>query len=286
MVAATVARDVCRDLGKELVLLHISYMNRAECEDECNLVCWWGQRLGVPVYIRRITEIQRIRQAGLRTVYEEVTRRIRFAFYRWFACPVILGHNLDDCYENVFSNLSKRIHLDNLYGMSQVGYEQEVTILRPLLSMPKARIVAYADAAGIPHLYDSTPTWSRRGQMRDRLIPGIREFDVGILEGLQAVVERTRFLEAQWSQAFDQWCRKLEVDAGQVALPRDAFLESNRGEVQFWVRLFQWLGWPRPSNKSLGNFIDMLGRREGRCNLNGVVYATISNIDIQLLSAG
>jgi tRNA(Ile)-lysidine synthase TilS/MesJ len=277
---------VCKSLGKELVLLHISYMNRPECEDECNLVRWWGQRLGVPVYIRRIKEIQRVRQSGLRTVYEEVTRRIRFAFYRWFDCPVILGHNLDDCYENVFSNLSKRIHLDNLYGMRDVGEEQGVVVLRPLLGIPKTAIVAYADAGGIPHLYDSTPAWSRRGQMRDRLIPGIREFDVGILEGLRAVVERTQFLEAQWSQAFDRWCRELvakQVVAGQVVLPRDAFLESNRGEVQFWVRLFQWLGWPRPSNKSLGNFMDMLDRREGRCNLSGTMYATISNTNVQII---
>jgi tRNA(Ile)-lysidine synthetase-like protein len=268
MVAATVARDVCKELGKELVLLHISYRNRAECEDECNLLRWWSQQLGVPLYIRRIAEIQRVRQSGLRTVYEEVTRRIRFAFYRWFACPVILGHNLDDCYENVFANLAKQIHLDNLYGMRDVGEEQDVVVLRPFLDIAKADIVTYADSAGIPHLYDSTPAWSRRGQMRDRLIPGIREFDVGILEGLRAVVARTRFLESQWEQAFERWI--VGIPQGDcIELPRDEFLESNKGEAQFWVRLYQRIGWPRPSNKSLRNCMEMLNRRvEGVCTVS------------------
>ncbi len=288
MVAATVARDVCRQVGKELVLLHISYRNRPECEDECNLVRWWGQRLGVPVYIRRITEIQRVRQSGLRTVYEEVTRRIRFAFYKWFECPVILGHNLDDCYENIFSNLAKQIHLDNLYGMRDVGEEQGVVILRPLLEIPKSAIVNYADCMGVPHLYDSTPAWSRRGQMRDKLIPGIREFDVGILEGLRAVVERTRFLEAQWEQAFERWvvgCAGCAGCADYVAkLPRDEFLESNKGEFQFWVRFYQRLGIPRPSNKSIRNCMEMLERRcEGICTLSQDIHMQIGKEALVLI---
>ena len=293
MVAATVAAALCKKRGTQLVLLHISYRNRPECEDECNLLRWWSQQLGVPLYIRRITEIQRVRNSGLRTVYEEVTRRIRFAFYRHFGCPVILGHNLDDCYENVFSNLSKRIHMENLFGMTATGQEQGVTVLRPLLDIPKTVLVAYADQEGIPHLYDSTPAWSRRGQMRDRLIPGIREFDVGILEGLREMVARSRFLEAQWEQSFQRWCGELRRDVGGaglsdsvsagVELPKDAFLLSNWQELHFWVRLFQFLEWPRPSNKSLRNCMDMLQMRvEGKCNLSGEIQMKLGTTTLVL----
>ncbi len=289
MVAATVAAALCKKRGTQLVLLHISYRNRPECEDECNLLRWWSQQLGVPLYIRRITEIQRVRNSVLRTVYEDVTRRIRFAFYRHFGCPVILGHNLDDCYENVFSNLSKRIHMENLFGMTATGQEQGVTVLRPLLDIPKSVLIAYADKQGIPHLYDSTPAWSRRGQMRDRLIPGIREFDVGILEGLREMVARSRFLEAQWEQSFRRWCGELRRDVGcdgsdgGVELPKDAFLLSNWQELHFWVRIFQFLGWPRPSNKSLRNCMDMLQRRtEGKCNLGSNMQLRIGTTTLVL----
>jgi tRNA(Ile)-lysidine synthetase-like protein len=261
MVAAWIAAAACKAVGKELVLLHISYMNRAECEDECQLLRWYSQRLGAPLYIRRITEIQRIRASGLRAVYEDVTRRIRFAFYRHFACPVILGHNQDDCMENVFRNLSQRIHMDNLFGMSAIGEEQGVTVLRPMLGIPKAVLVAFADREGIPHLYDSTPAWSQRGRMRDTLIPSIRAFDAGILGGLLEMVERSRFLEEQWSLGVSEWLRGI---VGNV-VQRDAFLESNRCQAEFWVRVFRHTGF-RPSNKSIRNFMDMLEKgHEGRC---------------------
>jgi tRNA(Ile)-lysidine synthase TilS/MesJ len=301
MVAAWVAAEECKAMGKELILLHISYNNRPECEDECNLVRWFGGRLGVPVYIRRITEIQRIRASGLRAVYEDVTRRIRFAFYRHFSCangqnivlpnckassdgaapslvgcPVILGHNQDDCLENVFRNLSQRIHFDNLFGMSAVGEEQGVVILRPFLAVPKRDILAYADCNGIPHLYDSTPAWSQRGKMRDQLIPGIRSFDEGILGGLLEMVERSRFLEAQWSLGLSKWLSEI----GTV-LPRDAFLESNRGQAEFWVRVFMHVGF-RPSNKSIRNFMAMLDTGCSRVNLNGEWIARISADSIVL----
>ncbi len=274
MVAAWVAKEVCKEDGKELVLLHIAYNNRPCCPDECNLLRWYSQTLGVPLYIRQITEMQRVRTSGLRAVYEEATRKIRFAFYKWFGCPVVLGHNLDDCFENVFQNLSKQIHFENLFGMKEVGCEQEVMILRPFLRIPKRFLVAFADQQGIPHLYDSTPAWSRRGQMRDQLIPGIQQFDPQILTGLQAFVDRTRFLEDQWSKSMERWCRGLRYTSDLLEIPMDEFLQSNKGEMQFWIRIFQTTEWPRPSNKSLHNFMDMLGRRsEGRCNLNGSLVA-------------
>ncbi len=44
--------------------------------------------------------------------------------------------------------------------------------------------------------------------MRDLLIPGIQQFDLGILVGLKAFVERTQFLEDQWFKNMDRWCRQ------------------------------------------------------------------------------
>lgn len=280
MVVAWIAQKACAALGKELVLLHISYRNRPECEDECRLLSWYSQRLGVPLYVRRITEIQRIRASGLRAVYEEVTRRIRFAFYRHFDCPVILGHNQDDCLENVFRNLSQRSHLDNLFGMSACSEEQGVVVVRPLLQVPKRDILAFADQAGIPHLYDSTPAWSQRGKMRDQLLPSIRTFDAGILGGLLEMVERSRFLEAQWSLRLQDWLRTVGKE-----LPRDAFLESNRGQPEFWNRVFTTRGF-RASNKSIRNFMDMLDRGHvGKCNLTGAWVAKISAESIVFMTS-
>jgi tRNA(Ile)-lysidine synthase TilS/MesJ len=229
--------------------------------------------------------MKRCRTTELRTIYEDVTRRIRFSFYTWFQCPVILGHNQDDCYENAFRNLARQVHFENLFGMSAIGAEQGVTTLRPMLGVAKRDIRAFADATGIPHLVDSTPAWSQRGQMRDRLIPAIADFDPHILTGLSAFVERSQFLEAQWSSAFQTWITPLVVQEKRLRLPRDAFLESNCQSLNFWIQLWQKMALQaRPSNKSFRNFMEALGRnREHRCDMNARCMAHVDKDCIEFV---
>jgi tRNA(Ile)-lysidine synthetase-like protein len=280
MVAARIAKEVCG--GKSLRLLHIAYNNRDSCPDEINLLRDFSQRLGVPLHVLQITELKRCRSSEMRSLYEDVTRQMRFSFYRQFNCPVILGHNQDDCLENVFQNLSKQIHMENLFGMKQVGHEQGVTIVRPMLEIAKKDIVLYADHTGIPHLYDSTPAWSRRGQMRDRLLPGIHTFDPAILPGLVQFVKHAQFLQTQWTQSFATWMGGIVREKNTVQIPRDAFFVSNASSLAFWVQIWQSLNLPRPSNKSLQNFMGILQRgNAAQCILSGNIRATLDEQWIQ-----
>ncbi len=260
MVAAYIANEYCKVNNKELIILHINYNNRDCCEQECDLLRDYANKLQVPLYIRKITEIKRIRNSNLRTLYEEITRRIRFSFYSAFNCPIILGHNLDDCFENVFQNLSKHIHFDNLFGMKSISEEQGVTTLRPMLSIYKKDILQFADSSNIPHLCDSTPAWSRRGQMRDNLIPGIHEFDANILPGLEQYIKHTIFLEKQWENSFNNWLNPITKTekADSIVIPRDTFFETNNS-ANFWIKLWYRMGLSdRPSNKSFENLIEMI----------------------------
>ncbi len=280
MVAAHVAKKVTTELNKTLILLHINYNNRDTCEEECDLLRDYASIISTPLYIRKITEICRERNSNFRTLYEDVTRRIRFSFYSAFKCPVILGHNLDDCLENVFQNLSKQIHFDNLFGMKPKGEEQNVEILRPMIEISKRDILLYSDHTHIPHLYDSTPAWSRRGQMRDNLIPNITAFDPNILLGLQQFIKYSSFLDSQWQTSFKAWCDTIhQSDAKEVICPRNDFFEANYMNLNFWIKLWQNLSQSlcikdRPSNKSFTNLITMIQtpfkkcEPSRRCNMN------------------
>jgi tRNA(Ile)-lysidine synthetase-like protein len=261
MVAAYIAKDVCAHTNRSLILLHIAYNNRDCCPDEIALLRRFSKRLSVPLYVLDITELKRCRNSDMRSLYEDVTRQMRFSFYRYFGCPVILGHNLDDCFENVFQNLSKQIHSENLFGMSAISREQGVTIVRPMLEIAKKEIVLFADHSNIPHLYDSTPAWSRRGQMRDSLLPGIQSFDPAILPGLAQFARYTSFLEQQWSNSFHTWIQSVFVRADTVQIPRDTFFSTNYHMLNFWNRVWNHLKLSaRPSNKSFHNLIGMIER--------------------------
>lgn len=271
MVLSYITQRVCLEQGKQMILLHICYNNRECCSNEVQFLKEWANFLDVPLYIRTIDEIKRERSTQFRTMYEEVTRKIRFSFYKHFNCPVILGHNRDDTFENMFSNLSKCIHFDNLAGMSDISKEDDVYILRPFLSIDKYNLVAYADKLNIPHLYDSTPPWSRRGKTRDTLIPAINAFDPLILKGLEQFANYTRFLHSQWEHQFEKWnVENVKKKEKQLIINKDRYFNDNYTNISFWVRIWFDNDMPtRPSNKSFHNLIHNIDtQRVIKCDMN------------------
>ena len=97
---------------------------------------------------------------------------------------IALGHNRDDCIENIFSNIIRDQKYDNLLGMEFIGNEFDVNIIRPFLEIIKEDIYMIANKYNLPYLYDSTPSWSDRGKKRDKLIPFLNNFDNRIIPGL------------------------------------------------------------------------------------------------------
>lgn len=277
-----------------LSCVHISYGNRDECSKECEFLQWWCKNiLQCPLYIRIIDEIQRDRSSQLRSLYEDVTRRIRFDMYDYVCQQVsfpgtepyttninsyiVLGHNKDDCEENIFSNLSKNIHFDNLYGMKEDTVESSIQLWRPFLDIPKSQIYQCAEHKYIPYLADSTPPWSQRGKMRNQLIPQIESFNPQILPGLHNYIQHTNFLQRQWEKMFETWrdsvIQKPNIlyfatnvksdiphNPGNVIQTFDFFRE-NYMMPTFWVRL--WFSFDlshRPSNKSILNLIQYINQ--------------------------
>ena len=280
MVLSYICSKVCKKMNKQPILLHIMYNNRTCCEDEVELLKYWSEFIGAALYVRRIDEIQRDRSARFRTMYEDVTRRIRFSFYKWASCPILLGHNRDDTFENMFSNLAKGIHFDNLVGMNDIGIEDGVYILRPFLSINKKDIVNYADTLNIPHLYDSTPVWSRRGKTRDSLIPAINNFDPNILKGLEQFAQYTKFLYTQWEEQFERWNDfNVYNEDNNLTIKRDKYFNTNFHNISFWIRIWFENEMPtRPSNKSLKNLITNISNNKSkRCDMNKKYKCIISN---------
>ncbi len=163
-------------------------------------------------YVRKITEMKRTQDHD-RDLYEEFTRNIRFQCYKIVAphVPFILGHNRDDSLENVISNIKKERSYQNLFGMAPVGVEKDVTLLRPLLSVWKRDIIAFAQKYKIPFVYDSTPGWSERGQMRDVLFPFLNQFDSRILDGLFSLA--SNFKEIY--KVYDSSLPNIQFDSNQ-----------------------------------------------------------------------
>jgi tRNA(Ile)-lysidine synthetase-like protein len=178
-VDSIVALYILSKITDNLIAVHINYNNRKESQDELNFVNYYCNYLGVKLVYRTIKEIKRkdCLDNGLRDMYEEITKKIRYDMYNLLKdenkAYVLLGHNKDDCFENIITNITNKSCYDNLCGMETLKIIDNINFWRPMLNVKKKDIIAFANINNIPYLFDSTPKWSVRGKIRDNLRPVI-----------------------------------------------------------------------------------------------------------------
>ena len=189
-VDSIVALYILNKLSNNVLALHINYNNRDESLEELNYVNYFCYKLGIKLVYRTITEIKRADclNNGLRELYEDITKKIRFDMYRKLISDdentiVLLGHNKDDCFENIITNITNRNNYDNLCGMEILKKIDEINFWRPMLNVEKKDIIKFANINNIPYLCDSTPEWSVRGKIRDKLRHTLKNLNNNKLDG-------------------------------------------------------------------------------------------------------
>ena len=177
-----------------VIAVHINYNNRIETEEEVKFLIWICNKLKVKLYIRTINEIKRQYSIDndMREVYETYTKRVRFNSYRRVneienndnEPIVILGHNKDDCIENILTNIAYKNKYDNLNGIELNMNIDNINFYRPLIETPKKEIYEFANKQQLSYLKNSTPDWCQRGKIRTSVIPVLEKWDSRFLEGL------------------------------------------------------------------------------------------------------
>lgn len=165
--------------------VHINYMNREDTLREEEFVVAWCAKLGIECYVRRIEELRRneSRKYGLREIYESYTKNVRFASYHHVSplpnTYVVLGHNRDDGFENIITNIKSGKKWENLRGIELETLHGDGTmLLRPLYDTNKEAIFEFAHAHGIPYLKDTTVASCTRYKIRKQVAPVIKSFEV------------------------------------------------------------------------------------------------------------
>ena len=189
-------RDEC-NYPLKIVAIHIDYANRPESGAEAAYVSRYCKLLGIEYKCRRIDEVTR--GVTARDDYERIARAARYTMYRQTvkenlsddSCAelgVMLGHHRGDLRENVLSNSHKGCGPLDLSGMTAVSRNDGVVIYRPLLSLEKREIFDYAHSFGVPYFKDTTPHWSTRGKLRNKLLPLLQEiYGEGSMDNLSTL---------------------------------------------------------------------------------------------------
>lgn len=198
MVIASVLSHLKSSCGYDnltILAVHIDYANRPESGAEADYVRRYCEdQLGgnIEFSCRRIDEVTRGITA--RDDYERIAREIRYTSYREAVARtkdvmglvskeernqtivgVMLGHHRGDLRENVLSNAHKGCGPLDLSGMTAVSKNDGITLFRPLLPLEKSFVFDYAHKFGVPYYKDTTPHWSTRGKLRNKLLPLLEE---------------------------------------------------------------------------------------------------------------
>lgn len=239
----------------ELTAIHINYDNRKECDVEVAFIRHWCSLLKITLYIRKIDEIHRAEcmEHELRDVYETYTRQVRYASYKSLGSlpQVILGHNKDDCLENIMTNIAHKHKYDNLVGMHTTSTQDDIIFTRPLIHVNKKDIIAFAHSKGIPYLPNSTPTWSQRGQIRTTIVPCLDTWDKRMIPSLFDLSSHMSMLH----EILDQSVRTF-VNAGQSSSSSFATsidISTLSSHPLFWKQVIHQLFDMDVSHKSLEN---------------------------------
>lgn len=229
------------------IFVHINYMNRDSSLAEEDFVKCWSVKLGVPCLVRRIDEIHRptCMLHDLRDTYESYTRRVRFACYKQVSDSiVVLGHNKDDAFENIMTNIAHQHHWELLPGMIHETQQDGVHLVRPFLCVSKAAIIEFAHRHGISFLHDSTPKWSQRGKIRDIVVPAVHQWDPMFAKGMFA----------------------MATEMQDVYAAVEDMVGSHRGDVfdrvpqslVAWKVFFKSRGITQPSQKALATLVESI----------------------------
>jgi len=242
----------------KVIAVHINYNNREETKYEVNYLLWLCNKLKIKLYVRTIYEIKRMQSINndMREVYENYTKRVRFNSYRKVneleggkGNPiVILGHNKDDCMENILTNMAYKNKYENLNGIEISMLIDNINFYRPLIDVYKKDIYKYAINHNLPYLKNSTPIWCQRGKIRTLVIPTLEKWDNRIIDGLFNMSNILKDLHINLYQTVNAtFNNKNEININSL---NTSFLYWKYGIY----KLYSFY----PSNKSLNCLIDRL----------------------------
>jgi tRNA(Ile)-lysidine synthase len=188
-----------RRKGLTVALLHVNHGLRGRAaERDADFVRALGARLGLRVSVVRADVKGRARRT--RTGLEDAGRRER---YRALAArarrgrfdAVATGHQLDDQAETVLLHLLRGTSLEGLGGIpARRPLAPGVELIRPLLPLTRAEVLAYLEVHGLEWREDATnrdPKFTRNW-LRREVLPLLESRAPGLKERLAEIAGKVR----------------------------------------------------------------------------------------------
>lgn len=231
----------------DLVVVHVDHgLRGADSAADAEFVGAEAARLGTLCEIRRVAvaDFAAERRCSLETAARELRYRAIAAVARETGRPrVFLAHHADDQVETVLMRLFRGAGARGLAGMAEESLRQvegiELTLLRPLLKVPREAIAAYAHAHGVAWREDASnaSAFALRNRVRHRLLPEIEAVFGREVRGAVLRASALAALDEAWAvEMLGALPRQGEGDGLEVAVLR-SFPAARRNRLLLaWLR--------------------------------------------------
>jgi tRNA(Ile)-lysidine synthase len=218
-----------RKRGPKLIAVTVDHGLRKEAKHEAAAVGRLAKKLGIAHRI--------LRWAGKKpkTGLQEAARQARYrllagAARKAGAAHILTAHTRDDQAETVLIRLSRGSGMSGLRAMARISTvpgdsERAIMLVRPLLDVAKARLVATLRAAKIPFADDPSNRDPRFTRARLRELMGDLAREGLDAYRLSALARRLKRADAAIEVAVDRASRDLVVE---MAAPVRLVMEANR----------------------------------------------------------
>ena len=212
---------VLRALGYRVSALHVNHGLRGEESD------------GDARFCRDVLDAEVVDGRGGET--EDELREIRYSFATDRLRAT--GHTRDDDVETVLYRLVAG------GAPTRIKTKREDGVVRPLLKRTRAEVLEYLEAEGVPYRVDRTNPDTKRGLIRERILPLLRQLHPGTDENLLRAAER-RTVPPEVAELLDSATGSARLDlGGGVTLVREyeqAWLERTPLALDGEVRWGEW----------------------------------------------
>lgn len=253
----------------KIFALHINYNNRTESKDEASFLQKYCIDNNVDLIIHHIDNVKRNDNTLTRNEYEDYTKTLRYNLYskiiqQFRLDGVYLAHHDDDVIENIFNNIMKNNHYEDLSVIKSENIINNVKILRPFIGLNKDYILDYANKFHIPYFKDTTPLWSCRGKMRNNIFPNLIDcYGISFTKSLVSIAQKINQTESFLDTILKEYFELIEINDNCITLKKNfSEYRQNNLPIYFWEKLFakiaNYFNIKRISKKSITNFYDVI----------------------------
>jgi len=215
--------DILRTAGYRVILAHFNHQLRPEAGQEADSVSNLARSLGLP-FAGACADVRAYAGAH-RLSLEEAARMLRYQFLfasarKYEAQAVAVGHTADDQVETVLMHFLRGAGLAGLKGMEYRTllpvFDQQIPLVRPLLSLWRADTEAYCREHALQPHYDVSNTDQAffRNRLRHALLPELEKYNPRVKESVWHTAQALQGDYSALQEVLEATWKSIVIDTG------------------------------------------------------------------------